>query len=74
MKTVNLHEAKTQLSSLVEAAAHGEEIIIARYGKPLAKLVGLPLAERPLGFYPIEFQNDLSQPTDEDVLADFEGC
>jgi prevent-host-death family protein len=38
---VNLYEAKTQLSSLVERAAKGEEIVIAKAGKPLAKLVPL---------------------------------
>ena len=37
--TVNLYEAKTQLSSLVEDAAAGKEIIIAKNGKPMAKLV-----------------------------------
>jgi prevent-host-death family protein len=36
---VNLHEAKTHLSRLVDRAASGEEIIIARAGKPVAKLV-----------------------------------
>ena len=36
---VNLYEAKTQLSSLVERAAKGEEIVIAKAGKPMAKLV-----------------------------------
>jgi prevent-host-death family protein len=39
MQTVNIHAAKTQLSRLVEAAAAGEEIIIARAGRPLARLV-----------------------------------
>jgi prevent-host-death family protein len=38
MRTVNLHAAKTQLSRLVEAAAAGEEIIIAEAGKPVARL------------------------------------
>ena len=37
--TLNLYEAKTQLSSLVELAAAGEEIVIAKNGKPMAKLV-----------------------------------
>ena len=41
MQTVNIHAAKTQLSRLVEAAAGGEEIIIARAGRPLARLVPL---------------------------------
>ena len=36
MRTVNIHAAKTQLSRLVEAAAAGEEIIIAKSGKPMA--------------------------------------
>lgn len=38
-KQVNLYEAKTQLSSLVEQAAKGEEIIIAKAGKPMVRLV-----------------------------------
>ena len=44
--TLNLYEAKTQLSSLVDQAAAGAEIIIAKNGKPMAKLV--PFRERPL--------------------------
>jgi prevent-host-death family protein len=42
--TLNLYEAKTQLSALVDKAAAGEEIIIAKNGKPMAKLV--PIRER----------------------------
>ncbi len=41
MKQVNLYEAKTDLSALVDAAANGQEIIIAKNGKPKAKLVSL---------------------------------
>jgi prevent-host-death family protein len=41
MQQVNIHQAKTQLSKLIEIAASGEEIIIARAGKPVAKLVPL---------------------------------
>ena len=41
MPQVNLHEAKTHLSRLVEAAAKGEEIVIAKAGKPMARLVPL---------------------------------
>jgi len=44
--TLNLYEAKTQLSSLVDQAAAGAEIIIAKNGKPMAKLVAI--RERPL--------------------------
>ena len=41
MQTINIHEAKTQFSRFVEQAAAGEEIIIARAGKPVARLVPL---------------------------------
>jgi prevent-host-death family protein len=41
MRQVNIHEAKTQLSRLVAAAEQGEEIVIARYGEPIAKLVAI---------------------------------
>jgi prevent-host-death family protein len=49
---MNIHEAKTQLSKLVEKAAAGEEIIIAKAGKPMAKLVPYvpPIAPRTGGF------------------------
>ena len=43
--TVNMHEAKTQLSKLVEQAEHGNSVIIARAGKPVAKLVALNAVE-----------------------------
>jgi len=42
MQTINIHEAKTQLSRYVDQAAQGEEVIIARAGKPVARL--MPLA------------------------------
>lgn len=42
MKTVNVHEAKTHLSRLLERAHAGEEIIIAKSGEPYARLVPLP--------------------------------
>ena len=41
MQTVNIHEAKTHLSRFVDQAAAGEEIIIARAGRPVARLVPL---------------------------------
>jgi len=44
MQTVNLHEAKTHLSRFVDRAAGGEEILIARAGKPVARLVPLASA------------------------------
>jgi prevent-host-death family protein len=59
MQTVNIHEAKTHLSRLVEEAAHGEPFIIAKAGKPLVKVVPLdaPVAgqTRRLGFMAGQF-------------------
>jgi len=45
LETVNVHEAKTHLSRLLERVEHGEEIVIARAGKPIARLVPLEPAE-----------------------------
>ncbi len=57
MVTVNIHEAKTQLSKLVDRAVRGETVVIAKAGKPLVKVVALdaPKAPRRLGFLKGEF-------------------
>lgn len=50
MQTINIHEAKTQLSRFVDQAAAGKEVIIARAGKPVARLVPLEASQpRQLG-------------------------
>jgi prevent-host-death family protein len=51
MRTVNMHDAKTHLSRLVEEAARGEEIVIAKAGKPIVRLVPVTALRglRPLG-------------------------
>ena len=46
MYTVNIHEAKTHLSRLIERAAHGEPFVIAKAGKPLVKVMAL---DAPIG-------------------------
>jgi prevent-host-death family protein len=58
MVTVNIHEAKTQLSKLVDRAAKGEPFIIAKAGKPLVKVVALdaPTTPRRLGFMEGQFE------------------
>jgi prevent-host-death family protein len=48
MQTVNIHEAKTNFSRFVDQAEAGEEIVIARAGKPVARLVALVSAAKPL--------------------------
>jgi prevent-host-death family protein len=45
-RVFNLYEAKNQLSSLVDRAASGEEIVIAKHGRPMAKLVPVPAAKK----------------------------
>jgi len=47
MKPVNIHEAKTQLSRLVEAAVAGRPVVLARAGKPVARLVAIDKALKP---------------------------
>lgn len=68
MLTINIHEAKTHLSRLVERAARGESFIIARAGKPLVKVIPLdaPSAEqaRRVGFMAGQF----SVPDDFDRM------
>jgi len=52
MVTVNMHEAKTQLSKLVDQAVKGEPFVIAKAGKPMVKVAALdaPAAPQRLGF------------------------
>ncbi|MFZ3019604.1 MAG: type II toxin-antitoxin system prevent-host-death family antitoxin [Gallionella sp.] len=69
MLTVNIHDAKTHLSKLVEQAAQGESFIIAKAGKPMVKVVALGKAEVGtscrLGFMTGEF----SVPDDFDQMG-----
>lgn len=60
MTTVNIHEAKTHLSRLLERAAKGESIVIAKAGKPMARLMPLEapqeIAKRRIGFLDGQFK------------------
>ena len=77
MQTVNIHEAKTQFSRLVDAAANGEEIIIAKAGKPAARLVPMESAKTKRRFGGLKGQirisDDFDAPLPDDVIAAFEG-
>lgn len=77
MRTINIHEAKTHLSRLVDEAAGGEELIIAKAGKPMAKLVpiGKVRRRRKLGSMAGRFQvpDDFDAPLPDDLLDGFEG-
>jgi prevent-host-death family protein len=77
-KTVNIHAAKTHLSRLVEEAAAGQEIVIAKAGKAVARLV--PLAEREAGKRrlgllagKVGIPSDFDAPLPTDLLDAFEG-
>jgi prevent-host-death family protein len=76
MSTVNMHEAKTQFSKLVEAVMHGEEIIIAKAGKPAARLIPYTSQkpERRFGVLKgkITIADDFDAPMPEEFLNDFE--
>ena len=67
-ETVNVHAAKTQLSSLLDRVARGEEIIIAKAGKPVARLVPLAPVERPLGFVQATVDASSFDPLPEEEL------
>jgi prevent-host-death family protein len=73
---VNLHEAKTHLSRLVDRAANGEEIVIARAGKPIARLVAVNtrIVGRKLGLYAgrIKLAEDFDR-LPPDIQSAFEG-
>lgn len=70
MITVNIHEAKTQLSKLVDQAVKGEAFVIAKAGKPLVRVAGLDSPEAPkrLGF----LAGEIVVPKDFDRMGDAE--
>jgi prevent-host-death family protein len=73
----NMHQAKTQLSRLAERAANGEEIVIARGGRPLAKLVPLERErkQRNLGLWAgqVWVSDDFDDPLPPELQRHFEG-
>lgn len=77
MRSINIHEAKTHLSRLVDEVSNGEEIVIAKAGKPLARLI--PFRQRTktrtLGALVgrLSVPDDFDAPLSPDTLADFEG-
>ena len=70
MVTVNIHEAKTQLSKLVDRAVKGETFVIAKAGKPLVKVAALdaPAPQRRLGF----LAGEIAVPQDFDRMGEAE--
>lgn len=78
MPTFNVYEAKTHLSKLIDVAASGEDVVIARNGKPVARITALQPRKQHfrLGLLKDEggwIADDFDDPLPEDVLAGFEG-
>lgn len=75
-KQVNIFEAKTNLSKLIEVVEQGGEVIIARAGKPVARLTQLKPEKKPIRFGLLEGKlhvaDDFDDPLPDDVLAEFE--
>lgn len=74
---INIHEAKTNLSRIVEEVAAGAEVLIAKAGKPMARLVPLQAkpAKKKLGLLKgkIKVPDNFNAPLPDDVIAGFEG-
>ena len=74
--TVNIHEAKTNLSRLLRRVSAGEEIVIAKAGRPIARLV--PVMQKPARRVPgsaagqVIIAPDFDAPLPEDILRGFE--
>jgi prevent-host-death family protein len=75
MSVFNVHEAKTHLSRLLDRVAEGEEIIIAKSGRPVAKLVRVAAEPRQPGRLKgrIRIGPDFDEPLPEEILAAFRG-
>lgn len=75
MEKVNMHQAKTHFSKLVERVEKGEEILIARNGQPVAKLVSIKPQTRRPGMLKgrIRMSDDFDAPLPESLAAAFRG-
>lgn len=76
MRKVNIYEAKTRLSRLVEEAAAGRDVVIARAGRPVARLTRLAgTSKRRLGVLDGRFRipDDFNRPLPDEILRAFEG-
>lgn len=77
MEQVNIHQAKTHLSELLNRAVLGEDIVIAKAGKPMVRLVPIAQPQNPRilgrdkGLYTVP--DDFDDPLPDDIQAAFEG-
>lgn len=77
MESVNIYDAKTRLSQLVDKAAAGEDVIVSRNGKPLVRITRLEPTKRRIRFGLLKGKlvvpQDFDAPLPADMLAGFEG-
>jgi len=77
VETVNIYDAKTRLSQLVDKAAGGEDVVVSRNGKPLARITRLAAPKRRIRFGllkgKLRIPEDFDAPLPADVLAEFQG-
>lgn len=77
MKLVNIHQAKTTLSQLLESVLAGEEVIISKAGKPLARLIPYDTEKKPRtpGYWKgrVKMADDFEDPLPPEILAGFMG-
>ena len=77
MEIINIHEAKTNLSRIVDEVASGAEVVIAKAGKPMARLLPLKPKRTSIRFGvlkgKIKIASDFDAPLPDQVLAAFEG-
>lgn len=77
MRIVSIFEAKTDLSKLVDQATAGEDVIIGRNGKPVARITALATVKKTIRFgvlkRKVKVARDLYAPLPDDLLAAFEG-
>ena len=77
VRSINIYQAKTHLSKLVDRAAAGEDVLISRAGKPVARLRALREAKRPVRFGllkgRVKLSRDFDAPLPQDLQAQFAG-
>jgi len=77
MATINIYEAKTRLSQLVDQAAAGEDVIVSRNGKPLVRITRLTDPNRAIRFGllqgAIHVSDDFDAPLQDAIVASFAG-
>ncbi|MGE4243286.1 type II toxin-antitoxin system Phd/YefM family antitoxin [Ramlibacter sp.] len=77
MQSVNIYDAKTRLSQLVDKAAEGEDVVVSRNGKPLVRITKLQVEKRKIRYGllkgKVQIPDDFDAPLPESELKLFEG-